>query len=326
MTFVDQNKFDMLTNHARFNRKEMEVVVPGAKFVTIIRDPVAQFESAFGYFEMAKSLGLAEKKDPLAVFLDNPQKYYRKSFHMKVQSFNGQMYDLGLNHQFHNDTSEVERHINKLDKELDLVMLTEYIDESLILLRKLMCWSYEDILYLSKGVRNKKHRYGMTHEIAEEIREWNTADLELYRHFNHTFWQKVNKYGPDFDQDLQIFRQLQKNMTNVCLDTNKEGWSDYRETSYAKKKDAPDICDDLLRDDQEYVLLIRWREVRTEFGLVKLLAMIAGGIILLIVLLTALLFIIRKLMQRFCRQIKSKSEPTFDRKCKYSKLKQTSVL
>ena len=304
MVFSDQNKFDMLTNHARFNRKEMEVVVPGAKFVTIIRDPITQFESAFGYYEMAKSLGLAKKQDPLAEFVDNPQKYFRKKFYLKEQSNNGQMYDLGLNHRFHDDTREVERHISTLEKELDLVMLTEYIDESLILLRKLMCWSLEDILYLSKGVRNKNHRNQMSPEIAEKIREWNAADLVLC-HFNRTFWQKVSKYGPNFDRDLHFFRQLQKSMTNACLDTEKDGLNDYRETSYAKKRDAPDICDDLVRGDQEYVSLIRWREVRTEFGLLKLLAIIAGGIVLIVIKLTALLIIINKLVQRFCKRTKS---------------------
>ena len=227
MAFSDQNKFDMLTNHARFNRKEMEVVVPGATFVTIIRDPVTQFESAFGYYEMAKSLGLAKEKGPLAEFVDDPQQYFRKKFYLKEQSNNRQMYDLGLDHRFHDDTSEVERHISTLEKELDLVMLTEYIDESLILLRNLMCWSLEDILYLSNGVRNKNHRNLMSPEIAEKIREWNAADLVLYHHFNRTFWQKVNKYGPTFDRDLHFFRQLQKSITNACLDTDKEGLNDY---------------------------------------------------------------------------------------------------
>ncbi|XP_072022693.1 galactosylceramide sulfotransferase-like isoform X1 [Amphiura filiformis] len=301
----------------------MEAVVPHAKFVTIIRDPVGQFESAFGYFEMASNLGISKKPDPLAVFLKHPANYYKKSFHMKVQSWNGQLFDLGLNHSYCSDTSKVAKHITKLDKELDLVMLTEYFDESLILLRKLMCWSYEQILYLPKGVRNDAHRYSVSAQIAEEIREWNAADVQLYRHFNKTFWRKVNEYGPDFESDLQEFRQLQQKMLHMCIDTDKEGWGDYRETQFAHKKNAPKICDDLVRTDIEFVQLIRWKEMENEFGLAKLLGMIAGGIILIIVVMTGILVLISRVVQWFCR---TGEKTGLQSNYKYAKLNQNSEI
>ena len=316
MTFADMATFNMLTNHARFNRKEMDVVVPHAKYVTIMRDPVSQFESAFGYFDMAQNLELTKKPDPLAAFLQQPEVYFKRDFHMKVQSHNGQIYDLGLDHTDHDDVDRVGSFLATIDKELDLVMLTEYFDESLILLRKLLCWNDNEILYLPKGVRNQKHRYSVSAEIAGKIREWNAADVAMYDHFNRTFWQKVADYGPTFDADLEQFRQLQKNMSAVCLDTNKESAADRRETGYALKADAPDLCNDLVRDDIDYVILIRWGEVRTEFGLPKLLAMIACGLVTLIIVLTAMLFGICRLIERCCGSNKNKY--------KYTKVNQNS--
>ncbi len=329
MTFQGMTTFDMLTNHARFNRKEMEAVVPHAKYVTIIRDPASQLESAFAYFEMAESLGIKKYPDPLGVFLENPKKYSQRSFHMSGQSWNGQLYDLGLGHEYCNDSAKVKQHIEKIDTEIDLVMLTEYFDESLILLRKLMCWTYKDILFLPKGVRNEKHRYRMSPERADKIRKWNSADLELYQHFNATFWRKVQEYGPDFEEDLHVFRQLQQNMVHVCLDTNKEGRSDYRETKFAMKKKVPEICKDLRRTDMEFVRIIRWNEVKRRFGIKKLLGMIAGSIVLLILILTAMIVLVSKVMQKLChiyRQYKESDSGWFvsKTKCKYAKISQES--
>ncbi|XP_072018892.1 galactosylceramide sulfotransferase-like isoform X2 [Amphiura filiformis] len=317
MTFADMTKFDMLTNHARFNRAEMEAVVPSAKFVTIVREPAGQFESAFGYFRMAKSLGISKKSNPMEFFLENPKKYFSKSFDMKVQSWNGQIFDLGLDHSDCNDTSKVKEYIGKLDKELDLVMLTEYFDESLLLLRQLMCWSYDQIVYLPKTIRNQKYRYKVSRQIAEKIRAWNAADVQLYRHFNATFWRKVDEYGIDFESDIKKFRQLQQNMVRVCFDTNKKGSLDYRTTTFVRKKNAPNICNDLLRIDTEFVSLIRWRQVENEFGLPKLLA---GGIILLIVVLTVIIVLVRRLVRTFCSSGNSESQLN----CKYTKLDQNS--
>ena len=39
--------------------------------------------------------------------------------------------------------------IVEMDKELGLVMITEYSSESYVLLRRKMCWDTSDVLYLS---------------------------------------------------------------------------------------------------------------------------------------------------------------------------------
>ena len=44
-------------------------------------------------------------------------------------------------------------HLTGIDKELGLVMITEYSDESNILLRRKMCWDMSDILYISINLR-----------------------------------------------------------------------------------------------------------------------------------------------------------------------------
>ena len=50
---------------------------------------------------------------------------------------NYQIYDLGLEPEFHDNFTAVNEWIKKLQRELSLVLINEYFDESLLVMRKL---------------------------------------------------------------------------------------------------------------------------------------------------------------------------------------------
>lgn len=63
--------------------------------------------------------------------------------------FNSQAFDLGIDH----DASEA--HVDKVIKQMDgweLVLITEYMDESLVLLKRKMCWTLDDVAYFALKV------------------------------------------------------------------------------------------------------------------------------------------------------------------------------
>ena len=45
-----------------------------------------------------------------------------------------------------------------LDREFDLVMIMDYFDESVVLLKRLVCWELDDILYFKSNERQDKER------------------------------------------------------------------------------------------------------------------------------------------------------------------------
>ena len=45
---------------------------------------------------------------------------------------NGQIFDLGLNRDRHGNSSAVDEYISRLEAEMDLVLITEFLDESLL--------------------------------------------------------------------------------------------------------------------------------------------------------------------------------------------------
>ncbi|XP_006814245.1 galactosylceramide sulfotransferase-like [Saccoglossus kowalevskii] len=143
------SSFDMLTNHARYNRPELDALIPNATYITILRHPLAQFESMFGFFNWGRHI---HTKDPIATFVNDP-KYINATIYGRA-THNSQLFDLGLSLKQTLDEDTVNKKIQSLNKEMDLVLITEYFDESLLILRDLLCWSVDDILYISNGVRS----------------------------------------------------------------------------------------------------------------------------------------------------------------------------
>ncbi|PIK41289.1 putative galactosylceramide sulfotransferase isoform X2 [Apostichopus japonicus] len=210
---------------------------------------------AFGYFEMYKTINKTDGETPLEAYMNDPKKYWKK-LKMWQLSRNGQLFDLGFEHEFDEDGVKLEGAIQDLDEELDLVLISEYYDESLILLRKLLCWDYEDILYISAGVRSSSHRFQKSDELIAKIKKWNHGDVLLYDHFNRTFWKKVDAYGKDFQRDLNFFRRLNQEVFDQCIDSKKLDRKDTREDKFVLKNNT-ERCTRILRADIEYTKLIR---------------------------------------------------------------------
>ncbi|XP_077867726.1 galactosylceramide sulfotransferase-like, partial [Saccoglossus kowalevskii] len=177
--------YDILTNHVGYNRHEMEAVIPNATYITVLRHPVNQLVSAFAYFEWTKAVKAYRRgsADLFATFMERPTRFLTAKMKFWWQGHNGQLYDLGLQTQ-NKDTGNklddlVYKYIEVLDRELDLVLITEYFDESLLILKKQLCWSMDDILYFSKGLGASHHI--ITQQTRDKILKWNRGDLLLYQ-------------------------------------------------------------------------------------------------------------------------------------------------
>ncbi|XP_077988354.1 galactose-3-O-sulfotransferase 2-like [Glandiceps talaboti] len=254
--------YEMLTNHARYNRPEMDAVVPNARYITILREPSRQLESAFSYFRMASSLKLDKHPNALQLFMKNPRKFMEEKFFFWWQGRNGQLFDLGLDHVHHDDIYTVDYKIRQLEHEMDMVLITEYIDESLLLLRRAFCWEIDDILYISNNIRSKKLRYKVTDSLRNKILSWNSADVKLYEHFNRTLWRKIAEYGPNFQRDLQEFRDRQQEVLTQCVKLDKAIVQNDLEERYVLKENASNLCENLWRGDKTFTTLLREKQTK----------------------------------------------------------------
>ncbi|PIK57633.1 putative galactosylceramide sulfotransferase isoform X2 [Apostichopus japonicus] len=210
--------FDMLTNHARYSREEMNAVVPNATYITILRKPEDQVDSAFGYFEMYRGMKIGSEPNPLETFMDDPMKYYKgHKYHMWQLSRNGMLFDLGLDHKYDEDDQKINEKIKELAGEFDLVLISEYLDESLLLMKKLLCWEYTDIVYLSSGIRSKSHRYDKDRDLRNKNTNVEPRRRTAVRSLQQDFVEEDKRLRPFFSDGSQIFsRSQQVRLRRMC--------------------------------------------------------------------------------------------------------------
>ncbi|XP_071477795.1 galactosylceramide sulfotransferase-like [Diadema antillarum] len=214
--------YDVLTTHVRLlpnldfvNR----LMKKDTRYITVLREPSKQWESAFSFFGCAKKYGGENDSAKVEEFLADPlHNWQRKHIgHCKYYTRNGMWYDLSSK-SLHTDRKLIEDTLSTLDNTVDLVLITEHLDESLILLKRLLNLDFSDIMYIKTNARVSTS--DLSEDQRRRIREWNSADVLLYDHFNRTLWRKVDEYGPRFHEDLQYFRDLlQAHYENCGLTT-----------------------------------------------------------------------------------------------------------
>ncbi|XP_072048385.1 galactose-3-O-sulfotransferase 3-like [Amphiura filiformis] len=254
----------MLAVHIRYNRNNMDMLMKtGCRYITIIREPAAQWESAFDEFMFQDALSNVStiRKDRwIETFLMKPE-YYRDILKtMKYQDIDGrryyyvqnsQIYDLGLDiKDFKNDTI-INSTIRRLGKEFNMILLAEYFDESLVILRKELCWDFEDIVYIKKNSR--EDRGNLSDEVRQKVLKWNHADVLLYDYFNKTLRRKVKEYGPTFEEDLNYFRKLNSNIFKQCANANvtykKFGKNrTHKHVEFTPKRNSSQFCHTVAED------------------------------------------------------------------------------
>jgi len=102
---------------------------------------------------------------------------------------NPMMFDLGFSFEYFQNLTAVKEYIQFL------VMIMDYFDELLLLLKRLLCWKIQDILYVTLNERQDKEKATRLSalRVKENIRRWNKADVLLFDYFNATLWRRVNR-------------------------------------------------------------------------------------------------------------------------------------
>lgn len=265
---------NIMCNHARFNKRPMNHLFPKkqSRYITILRDPAAQYESVFNFMHLANSLGFKDEDDPLGTFLKFPPPFQeirplmKKTLALHLVR-NPMLFDLGLDFRYFQNVTAVERYLDFIEQEFDLVMILEHFDESLLLLKRLLCWKMKDILYFKLNERqDKQKRKFMSSEVKEDIKSWNKADFMLYQHFNRTFWRKVRAEGPSFQRELKRFRRQNRALTRACLqqgDFLDEAYTGVYVKGFSLKKNVPEkkklLCESMMKNEISYVTYFRAR-------------------------------------------------------------------
>ncbi|XP_078585433.1 galactosylceramide sulfotransferase-like [Branchiostoma floridae x Branchiostoma japonicum] len=215
--------FNVLVDHTVYHRKLLDHIMPNdTVYIAILRHPLAQLRSVFNWYGLAKRFTGLKGVDPVASFLKDPEKYQiplvTRSKAPHTLSKNFMAYDLGFPPGLFDDRSSVDEFVQKIARQIDLVLILEHFSESLVLLRRMMCWKLKDILY-NVGPKNLRKYTKPTTEnasLVEAHRRWSNVDYILYDHFNATLWQKIQDEDGDFHQEVRHFENVLQSTTTYC--------------------------------------------------------------------------------------------------------------
>ena len=119
-----------------------------------------------------------------------------------------------------------------LDQEMDFVMITDRMDESLILLKEYLGWNMSDIVYLNRMVSSKP-KVTMSEETKARILKYQVIDAQIFDHFNQTFELHLDRVGREkVASQVKEFQEMRESFENKCFNKDKTVKGPYNSISW----------------------------------------------------------------------------------------------
>lgn len=211
---------NIITGHMRFNKAELQRLMPNDTiYITILREPSSMFESLFSYYNQYCDSFKRVPHGSLETFLEDPWHYYRPDEKESMYARNTLTFDLGGDKDRPaTDEAYARAFVAEVDRIFSLVMITEYFDESLVLLRHLLSWDLDDILYVKLNMRTPSSKQSLIPGLPAKIRAWNSLDARLYDHFNASLWRQLSALGlACVAREVRLLRQAQERLMRSCF-------------------------------------------------------------------------------------------------------------
>lgn len=96
----------------------------------------------------------------------------------------------------------------------DKVLIAEHLDESLLFMRRFLCWKIKDMLYLKHSMEPPVELPNMA-AVNAGIAKLNQQDVVLYRELNASLWRGIDR-EISFNNELINFRAARKQLVADC--------------------------------------------------------------------------------------------------------------
>ncbi|KAK2708936.1 hypothetical protein QYM36_014532, partial [Artemia franciscana] len=215
--------YDIMALHTRWDHNSIKQALSGdPAFVTIVREPAELFESLYGYYNFQNFF----KNLTFFSFLD---KLEDGGFEKKNNRFMGKigknqmLFDLGFPVKYFDNEEKVKKFVEEVKNNFHLVMVTDKMDESIVLLKHLLCWDYKDLVILKLNARAESKKKKLSPAQTEKLRKWLKADNFLYLTFREVFDKKVEEFGYEkMEEEKQKLSTIRNQIMEECLSGKKD--------------------------------------------------------------------------------------------------------
>ncbi|CAL8315983.1 unnamed protein product [Arctogadus glacialis] len=229
------SQFDLLVSPLRLHLPALrQVMPPDAVYVTVIRDPVATFESVFSThasevpaFRLARAAAAAAAAaatapptTPLELFLETPERFWDPGRPGNGLARNPMSFDLGLDSVAGagGNSSAWAAELAALEAGLRLVLIAEHLDESLVLLGALLGLEGEELASVRLNARTLSHVTPLGPRARRRARAWNAADALLYDRFLRRLWEQAGRYGAErLRGEVALLRASTERVRRRCV-------------------------------------------------------------------------------------------------------------
>ncbi|XP_064642863.1 galactose-3-O-sulfotransferase 2-like [Lineus longissimus] len=217
--YKDGRKINIIALHTTYNRSAVNEIMPRHTLkIGIIRDPLTQFWSAFDFFHLG-NLPNSKANVTILTYLQDPMKYARPllRFHGNRYFKNFLLTEFGYPDHDVTDIETIRRFASDIFKQFDLIMTYENLYESVVLMRRLLCWDFKSILmtHFHKNKNFQQHLAG-NEKLRELHKSWSSADYIFYEYLQSKFLDSIKEQDDDFVDEVEHLKNVVKNLELFC--------------------------------------------------------------------------------------------------------------
>lgn len=208
---VDQPNM-ILYQHTEFERASLlKWMSKDIVYITLIRDPLAHLKSIFNYMKLAQRFNIGNVSDPFEEFLESIQKYDSSE---RPLTRNMITRPFGLEPRTERDAVHV---IDMIERYFRHVLVQEYFDEGLILMKDKLCLRFEDLFYVSLKVMSYKQKTNVyTDKLRQKHEKWSGADYQIYNHFKNNIITDIENGGDEIQYQTTMLKNANAKIDNIC--------------------------------------------------------------------------------------------------------------
>ena len=209
---LKHGKYDMYCEHSIYNEQYlMTKVHEDTKHIAIIREPMSHLRSTFNFYNLKETLNLSDSPDPVADFLLNPEAFCKKfKSRAKELTHNRVAIEFGYEGSLHDLTNYLKYIESKF-----FVLILEMLSQSLILMRRQLCWHMKDII-LTRSRQRFYDKGKINDTLVQMYKLWSLQDYMFYDHFKNLMHRKIREQDDDFYKEVALFDRCLEQTTDFC--------------------------------------------------------------------------------------------------------------
>ncbi|KAI8511708.1 Galactose-3-O-sulfotransferase [Branchiostoma belcheri] len=229
--------YNVIAHGMTYKWRVHDVMPRDTAYFSVLRNPENHFKSMFHYYDVGKVMGISGKNQA-SKLLKNPAALTSKKGGVSETQFvtsvrmSAQARDLGFGPGTDFDEGKSLENFRNITRDFGMLVILEHLSESLVLLRRVMCWKLQDILYLEKSVTQYRlqdilyleksvtqYSYKdtpMGPKQLANLRKINKIDFQLYDFFNQTLWKTIKGLGPEFLDEVKYYREVNIEVDKFC--------------------------------------------------------------------------------------------------------------